>query len=393
MDLKSAHVLLALCTLLGYASGTVLPSEEFKEYVEVLQSKIQSLEDRLESLELHQKETQKLEDRLKSLEDKMKEQELKMKEQSQVNEDLRNLIHSQRHTINSLLHALLNGQLPEADDLEVSYDEDMAKLLNQICVFGRDGYPGQKGDKGAFGFQGLPGLPGIKGIRGLDGAKGAKGDDGIKGAKGASGVQGIRGVPGLPGATSEVESGAVYTRWGRHTCESVSVTLYEGFAGGSYYSHTGGGVNYQCLPLKDPQYNKYYTGGNGWWGDWISGVEYEFVAGTGIFPDSTYNQNVPCARCYTKTRSAVVMIPAKRQCPAKWTKEYEGYLMTNHYDHAHPTTYECVDAEPEHLRGMEADVRGALFYFVRTDCTGYGTTGQCPPYEADKQLTCVVCTK
>jgi len=32
---------------------------------------------------------------------------------------------------------LLNGQLPEADDLEVSYDEDMAKLLNQICVFGR----------------------------------------------------------------------------------------------------------------------------------------------------------------------------------------------------------------------------------------------------------------
>jgi len=103
-------------------------------------------------------------------------------------------------------------------------------------------------------------------------------------------------------------------------------SLILGFAGGSYYTHTGGGVNYQCLPLKDPQYNKYYTGGNGWWGDWISGVEYESLTGTGVFPDSTYNQNVPCARCYTKTRSAVVMIPAKRQCPAKWTKEYEGKL-------------------------------------------------------------------
>jgi len=72
---------------------------------------------------------------------------------------------------------------------------------------------------------------------------------------------------------------------------------------------------------------------------------------------------------------------------------FAGYLMTQHRSHAHPTTYECVDAKPEHLRGMEANTEGALFYFVRTDCTGDGTTGQCPPYEADKQLTCVVCTK
>jgi len=67
--------------------------------------------------------------------------------------------------------------------------------------------------------------------------------------------------------------------------------------------------------------------------------------------------------------------------------------MTHHYNLAHPTTYECVDAEPEHVRGMEANAGGALFYFVKTDCSGLGTTGQCPPYEADKQLTCVVCTK
>jgi len=42
---------------------------------------------------------------------------------------------------------------------------------------------------------------------------------------------------------------------------------------------------------------------------------------------------------------------------------------------------------------MEADTRGALLYLVKADCSGHGTTGQCPPYEADKQLTCVVCTK
>jgi len=101
-------------------------------------------------------------------------------------------------------------------------------------------------------------------------------------------------------------------------------SLISGFAGGSYFTHTGGGVNYQCLPLKDPQYNKYYTGSATWWGDWISGVEYKTGTHLDIFPDSTFQQNVPCARCYTKTRSAVVMIPAKRHCPSKWTKEYEG---------------------------------------------------------------------
>jgi len=46
----------------------------------------------------------------------------------------------------------------------------------------------------------------------------------------------------------------------------------------------------------------------------INGVEYQSF-GYG---------NVPCARCYTETRSAVMMIPAKRSCPAGWTQEYEG---------------------------------------------------------------------
>jgi len=67
--------------------------------------------------------------------------------------------------------------------------------------------------------------------------------------------------------------------------------------------------------------------------------------------------------------------------------------MAGHNNHAHPTTYECVDAEPEYLRGMEKNADGALLYFVRADCYAYGTTGQCPPYETNKQLTCVVCTK
>jgi len=67
--------------------------------------------------------------------------------------------------------------------------------------------------------------------------------------------------------------------------------------------------------------------------------------------------------------------------------------MTEEYIHAHPTTYECVDQHPEYLTGLSGDTNGALFYFVRTDCSGDGTTGHCPPYHDKKQLTCVVCSK
>ncbi|KAF6019084.1 hypothetical protein EB796_022581 [Bugula neritina] len=63
-----------------------------------------------------------------------------------------------------------------------------------------------------------------------------------------------------------------------------------------------------------------------------------------------------------------MMIPAKRSCPSGWTKEYEGYLMTAHNSHRHPTTYECVDQYPEYITGMSANTNGVLFYFVRTDC-------------------------
>jgi len=93
-----------------------------------------------------------------------------------------------------------------------------------------------------------------------------------------------------------------------------------GFVGGSYYKDSGGGVNYQCMP-PDPQYNRVNTGS--FYGSWISGTEYESNY-YGIFSNSAHDQNVPCARCYTENRPALMMIPAKRSCPSGWTQEYEG---------------------------------------------------------------------
>ena len=69
--------------------------------------------------------------------------------------------------------------------------------------------------------------------------------------------------------------------------------------------------------------------------------------------------------------------------------------MTSLNSHAR-TTFECVDENPEYLSGLGSNYNGALFYFVRPDCSSTGTIGYCQTtgnYVYNRQLTCVVCTK
>ena len=87
-------------------------------------------------------------------------------------------------------------------------------------------------------------------------------------------------------------------------------------------------------------------------------------------------------------RSAVLMIPAWHHCPSGWTKEYMGYLMTQHYTHT-KATYECVNINAESIPGSSAQTDGGLFHHVEATCNGI----LCPPYDPQKELTCAVCTK
>ena len=187
--------------------------------------------------------------------------------------------------------------------------------------------------------------------------------------------------------------GVVYTRWGRTTCPSTSGTqlLYAGRAAGSFYNEQGGGANYLCLP-EQPQYSN-YTAGTQIGRAYLYGAEYQTGGGVGFDgPLSAINDhNVPCAVCYTSTRETVVMIPARLTCPSSWTREYYGYLMA---ERSHPSHYramfECVDHSPQSVPGSIANTQGALFYHVEVKCN-YGIP--CPPYDTQKEVTCVVCTK
>ena len=127
-------------------------------------------------------------------------------------------------------------------------------------------YPHLELLRGRDGRDGLPGLTGRDGMDGEIGPPGPQGPVGPPGhttvhsSQGPPGSPGERGSTGPPGPTTST-GGVVYVRWGRTTCPSTPGTelVYAGKAGGSHYSHSGGGANKLCLP-DDPQYLSYQSG-------------------------------------------------------------------------------------------------------------------------------------
>ena len=222
------------------------------------------------------------------------------------------------------------------------------------------------------------------------GEGGQQGPLGLQGPQGPPGPQGEQGIPGGVAGCAQT-----YVRWGRTTCpENIGTELvYSGRAGGSTWSKTGGATNHLCMP-DDPDYlepgdaslSPQHSG-------YVYAEEYEAVAGQPFFTQpNVHGHNVPCAVCAAVSRCSLLMIPAKTQCPTNWTTEYVGYLMSAYERHTHPTEYECVDKDPESVPGLDAEgwhQGGAIFGHV--EAIGNGMA--CPPYQAGKELTCVVCTR
>ena len=173
---------------------------------------------------------------------------------------------------------------------------------------------------------------------------------GRDGLPGPAGPPGERGTPGNVGPPGPQNGGASYIRWGSRSCPNTPGTeiVYSGIAGGTRLGEEGGGANYLCMP-SDPEYSpnlKYSTGVTGF--AHIYAVEYWQPLQGG------HTHDVLCAVCRTNRRSTMVMIPAKASCPTSWTKEYYGYIMTEHKglqnnDIRGRTMFECVDSGMETL--------------------------------------------
>ena len=228
-------------------------------------------------------------------------------------------------------------------------------------------------------------LPLIELLRGRDGRDGLPGRDGVDGERGPQGEQGPAGPQGPPGPRS---AGVTYIRWGKSSCPDTAGTqlIYAGRAGGSEHMNQGGGAEKLCLPL-DPDYIDSPQSTSATLFSTLHGAEYQTLNGP---HHNLHDHNVPCVVCYASTRAAMIMMPAKTVCPSSWTREYYGYLMTEreHRNH-HRSSFDCVDVSPDTVPGGVADTNGALFQYVKSTCNGL----QCPPYVANRVVSCAVCTK
>ena len=183
-----------------------------------------------------------------------------------------------------------------------------------------------------------------------------------------------------------------YVRWGRTTCPgNGSESVYDGFAGGSHYTHKGGASSMLCLP-RDPDWEAGKTSDKtdshvGL----IYGAEYQDGHGRSdqLLGDGHYDRDVPCVVCGVTKRSTVLMVPGKSKCHPGWTLEYTGYLMAGYYDFNGGTDYYCIDKDPENLPSGVANDNGYILYFVEARCGSL----RCPPYVNGREFQCAVCTK
>ena len=102
------------------------------------------------------------------------------------------------------------------------------------------------------------------------------------------------------------------------------------------------------------------------------GTEYEVRAFVGtVFKRNIHDHEAPCVVCFVKSRSSMLMMPARNDCPSGWTEEYHGYLMTEHHGHRHSRDFICLDGDPEYVSGSQANRNGALLYPVEVDAARY----------------------
>ena len=262
-----------------------------------------------------------------------------------------------------------------------------AKITVALCTITESLSPAllkRKTEENGSNTTPLPHIEILQGRDGRDGRDGVLGPRGLPGRNGKNAEKGVKGEPEAQGPPGPRSGGATYIRWGRTTCPNVTGTelVYKGRAAGSHYTQKGGTRDYLCLP-DEPQYLDYQTGVQGY--SPLHGAEYEVRTKP---LHSVHNQNVPCSACHFSTRASVIMIPARLSCPNTWTLEYSGYLMSKYREY-YRSSAKCVDKNPEAVPGCASDTNGALFHHMEASCNCI----LCPPYLAEKGLTCAVCTK
>lgn len=160
--------------------------------------------------------------------------------------------------------------------------------------------------------------------------------------------------------------------------------FHKGLIASKHWNEKGSGVNTLCLPHDpDPAPSDFPISIHNGCNANIWGAEYQFN-----YRNIAINDDPPCAVCQVQ-RSTTIMIPAKRNCPIGWVKEYTGMLI-GAWDNEYASDYICLDENPEFFEGTRShDDNGRTLYPVRARCGSL----PCPPYVNNHYISCVVCSQ
>ncbi len=190
----------------------------------------------------------------------------------------------------------------------------------------------------------------------------------------------MNGPPGTSGAPAPKSGGVVYTRWGKTTCRDGANLVYAGVMAGSNHLNSGGGTTRLCMP-NNPDYTLSFISGVQSYSP-LYNVEYQNTI-------RNHAHDIPCAVCVVPTKDLVLMVPGKSSCPAGFTREYYGYLMSERAHTAHKrSTFECVDKDLESVPGSSQQKGYAWFGHVEAVCNALA----CPPYNNYKEINCAMCS-
>ena len=180
------------------------------------------------------------------------------------------------------------------------------------------------------------------------------------------------------------QSVTTFTRWGRPACPSgTSTSVYAGWVLSGRYTDGGAAVDYLCAD-ETPEYSPNARSSNSN-GHLLWGVEYEPSGHTGI--NALAQREARCVVCEVQA-SHTLIIPAARNCPATWTKQYQGVLAGTDYTQAQQTETICVDDAPESW-GDTTNHNHGLIYSAEIE----RNSGLPSSFLQDMEPACVVCTK
>jgi len=175
----------------------------------------------------------------------------------------------------------------------------------------------------------------------------------------------------------------VYTRWGHYNCPPNSRRLYHGVMSGTLWTIKGAGANFLCMPVHNSYYGAPLLYRNRIRGNtFIQPVTYAHpLKGRDFF------HQIACAVCQANYKTSTVMIPGRSACPAGWTRQYYGYIMTEYGGNDNSRyQFECID------KNMIPAASGKKHGGVALRKVGT-SKGMPSGYRTNKEVNCVLCAK